>query len=366
VPEGEAVKVPLMRDTFLNDRETRARLAEFVATASRLSMGEQCEAFESEFAAWQGREYAVLFNSGSSANLALIQALLNIDFLSPGDKVGVSAVTWATNVMPLIQLGLEPVIFGEEKNAAAFVTHPLGYQGDPRPEKILLEDTCEALGSVVNGRKLGNLGLASTFSFYVGHHLSTIEGGMVCTDSGYLDAALKMVRAHGWDRNLSEERQRDLRELHQVDDFHAPFTFYELGFNLRPTEITGFLGRVQLPLLSAAIQKRRENFLRLAMVVNKGQEFKWPESAGFSPFCFPIHCFGNEDRAKRVARFREAGVEVRPIIAGNIQRHPFWKTHVRKEYPTPEADRMHDRGFYCTVRPDLTEEEMEIVEGCLR
>jgi CDP-4-dehydro-6-deoxyglucose reductase, E1 len=380
VPEGSPVRVPLMRDTFLNDRETRARLAEFVATAPRLSMGEQCEAFESEFAAWQGRKYAVLFNSGSSANLALIQALLNMEILRKGERVGVSALTWATNVMPLIQLGLEPMALdvswpffrtrakSDEPMSGMFITHPLGFVArEFCPVRESFEDACESLGTVINRRKVGNFGLASTFSFFVGHHLSTIEGGMVCTDDAGLAENLRMVRAHGWDRNVSPHVQKDLREAHGVDAFHAPYTFYVPGYNLRPTEITGFLGRTQLPLMNEAILKRQSIYERFAAAQSKElHKLDRSHITVLSAFAFPVIAQTVEMRDRYLARFRAAEVEVRPLIAGNIQRHPFWKAAGLPMYPTPGADFLHECAFYCPIRPDMTEEEMEIVEGCLR
>jgi len=368
---GATVRVPLMRDAFLNDRETRARLAEFVATAPRLSMGEQCEAFESEFAAWQGRKHAVLFNSGSSANLALIQALLNVGTLAKGERMGVSALTWATNVMPLIQLGLEPVAVDLcalplVEVEAVFITHPLGFMCCLPKARVVLEDTCESLGTRTKNGRLGNFGLASTFSFYVGHHLSTIEGGMVCTDDASLANVLRMVRAHGWDRNVDKHVQKDLREAHGVTDFHAPYTFYSLGYNLRPTEITGFLGRTQLPLMDEATLKRQAIYERFAAAQSKElHKLDRSHMTVLSAFAFPVIAPSSQVRRMYLDRFHVAGVEVRPLIAGNIQRHPFWKAAGLPTYPTPGADFLHDCAFYCPLRPDMTEEEMEIVEGCL-
>jgi CDP-4-dehydro-6-deoxyglucose reductase, E1 len=373
-------KVPLVRDAFLNDAETRIRLADFILTEPRLSMGHECRKFEEEFSAWQGRRYSVLFNSGSSANLALVQSLLNTGTLKKGDRVGVSALTWATNVMPLIQLGLEAVAMDTypgnlrdcpvpgPRPAAEFITQPLGFAAieECRPNYLILEDNCEALGTQTPVGKTGNFGLASTFSFFVGHHLSTIEGGMICTDDYRLAACLRMVRAHGWDRNLDAEAQRGWRTQYGVDDFHAPYTFYVPGYNLRPTEITGFLGRTQLPLMNEAILKRQAIYERFAAAQSKElRKLDRRHLSVLSAFAFPVICEDKLMRANYVERFLIAGVEVRPLIAGNIQRHPFWKAAGLPTYPTPGADFLHDCAFYCPIRPDLTEEEMQIIEGCL-
>ena len=169
----------------------------------------------------------MMFNSGSSANLALLSSLQQIGFLKEGDNIGFSTLTWATNVMPMIQLGFNPVPIDVNLDTfnineddllkkiyrlkAVFITNALGFCSDLDMIKkicednhiLLLEYNCESLGSVYKGVKLGNFGLASTFSFFVGHHLSTIEGGMVCTDDYVLYNVLKSVREHGWLRNNS-------------------------------------------------------------------------------------------------------------------------------------------------------------------
>ena len=257
--------IRLMEKTFYNEKETKRKLCDFIEKADRLSMSKECEKFEKSFSEYQGREYAVLFNSGSSANLALIQALLNLKKLKRGDEIGFSALTWATNVMPLVQLGLDPVPIDISLNnlnvnsgnflkvlekkinlKSLFITNLLGFCGDLDKIKevceerglekiILLEDNCESLGSIYKNKKLGNFGFASTYSFFVGHHLSTIEGGMVCTDDKSLYEMLSMVRAHGWGRSLDPKNRKDLQKKNNIEDFYENYTFYTLGYNLRPT-----------------------------------------------------------------------------------------------------------------------------------
>lgn len=375
------MKVPLMRDTFLRENDTCDALSEFVRTTPRLSMGPVCLQFEQEFAAWQGRKHAVLVNSGSSANLLLIQALLNMGGLKRGDRVGVSALTWATNVMPIVQLGMEPVVcdvftkdFRAEQDGRTadlyFLTHALGWPAIYHGARdMIIEDTCEALGTETGGVRCGNFGLASTFSFYVGHHLSTIEGGMVCTDDHELAVNLRVARAHGWDRDLDQGSRTLLRAVFEIPTFHAPYTFYGSGFNLRPTEITGFLGLTQLPLMDEAIKRRELLYSILAKTKAYNPDFLVHDRGHIktlSAFCFPVVCKTPALRAQYVQRFTEAGVEVRPLIAGNIQRHPFWKKAGLPQYPTPGADYLHENAFYAPLRPDLTEEEIMTIEGCLR
>ncbi|HEY1645377.1 MAG TPA: aminotransferase class V-fold PLP-dependent enzyme, partial [Candidatus Saccharimonadales bacterium] len=268
--------INLIKSTFHKEKQTKKELQAFIKNSEILSFGPECQKFERKFAKWQGRKYCIFLNSGSSANLAIIQSLLNLGKIKKGDYVGFSALTWSTNVMPLIQLGLKVAPVDVELDTLnvsssqlkktlkkhplkmLFITNLLGFCDDleeireicKEQKIILIEDNCESLGSEYKGEKLGNFGLASTFSFYVGHHMSTIEGGAVCTNSEQLASMLRIVRAHGWDRNLSEKGQIKLRDKHKVNStFYSRYTFYDLGYNLRPTEINGFIGNTQIKYL---------------------------------------------------------------------------------------------------------------------
>jgi CDP-6-deoxy-D-xylo-4-hexulose-3-dehydrase len=247
--------IKLVKSSFYNETKTKKALAKFILETDRLSMGEQCLEFERAFAVKQQRDFALFVSSGSAANLVLVQALINLGRLKIGDKVGFSALTWPTNVMPLIQLGLIPVPLDCDPKTlnvsptilkkkakdlqGLFITNVLGFADKIDEIKeicdkngiIFFEDNCESLGSKVGKTLLGNFGVASTFSFFVGHHMSTIEGGMICTDDAELYQAMTMARAHGWDRNLNPPQQTELREEHDIDDFYARYTFYDLAYN---------------------------------------------------------------------------------------------------------------------------------------
>ena len=281
------MKIKLIKNTFHKEIDTKKELTEFIMNSSKLSMGDQCSIFENNFAAFHNCKYGVLVNSGSSANLLLIQALLILGKLKKGDKVGISGLTWSTNVMPLIQLGLVPVPIDVKKNTlnvslenleninnennlkGFFITNLLGFCSNLKEiEKycknkniLLFEDNCESLGTVHAGKLLGTFGIASTSSFFVGHHLSTIEGGMVITNDEELNDALLIARAHGWSRNLKSSKQEILKNRNKIDDFYDKYTFYDLGFNLRPTEITGYLGNTQIKYLNEMISIREKNLL---------------------------------------------------------------------------------------------------------
>lgn len=387
--------IPLMKNAFLNEYETKKALAEFILRTDRLSMDAKCVEFENAFSKFQGRDHAILFNSGGSANLALLQALKNLGQLKDGDCVGFSALTWSTNTMPIIQMGLVPVPLDCEPSTlnvmsthlleriqqvdlkALFLTNVLGFTGDIEEIKkiclgkdiILLEDNCESLGTSVNNIKAGNFSLGSTFSFFVAHHMSTIEGGMICTDDGDLAEMLRIVRANGWDRNLTSAQQYKWRKKHNIhSEFQAKYTFYDLGFNFRPTEITGFLGLYQLQFLANNISVREKNYLRLEEIFKKNDDLillKHDHIDVLSTFAFPVVCKTPELRETYLARFSGAGIEIRPMIAGNMQKQPFYKKYVKDEYDLPGTDFLHECGFYCGNYPELTESDLEIISSCL-
>lgn len=387
--------IPLMKNAFLNEHDTLKALSDFIIKADRLSMDSKCFEFESEFAKKQGRKFGVLFNSGGSANLALIQALKNLEYLKESENVGFSALTWSTNTMPIIQLGLVPVPIdcspdtlncmstnlldrlNQTNLKVFFLTNALGFVGDVLEIKkicdergiVLIEDNCESLGTVAFDQKAGNFGLASTFSFFVAHHMSTIEGGMICTDDEDLCDMLKIVRANGWDRNLSAKAQIELRKKHSISsEFEAKYSFYDLGYNLRPTEITGFLGLYQLQFLDDNINSREKNYLRIEQELIKNDDFivlKHEHISTLSTFAFPFVCKTPELRDKYLAQFSGAGIEIRPMIAGNMQKQPFYRKYVETLYDLPGADLLHSNGFYCGNYPELSNTDLETIISCL-
>jgi CDP-6-deoxy-D-xylo-4-hexulose-3-dehydrase len=387
--------IPLMKNAFLNEYETKKALADFILQAGRLSMDAECHKFECKFSDFQGRKEAVLFNSGGSANLAMLQALKNLGKLQDGDRVGFSALTWSTNTMPIIQMGLVPVAIDcdistlnvtsrtlverleQTDMRAFFITHALGFTGDldvvkavcEKRDILLIEDSCESLGTTLPSGKAGNFGIGASFSFFVAHHMSTIEGGMVCTDDLEFAEMLRIVRANGWDRNLTAYQQHKWRRKFDIDsEFDAKYTFYDLGFNMRPTEITGFLGQYQMRFLEANIQSRERNYLRLEKLMTENDDLivlKHDHIATLSTFAFPVVCKTPELRDRYVARFAGAGIEIRPLIAGNMQRQPFYRKYVKELYALPGTDFLHRNGFYCGNYPELSETDLETISSCL-
>jgi CDP-4-dehydro-6-deoxyglucose reductase, E1 len=390
------IRIPLIKNAFTENRKTMRALADFVLHSKKLSMGEKCVQFEKSFALMQGRRHAVLFNSGGSSNLALLQALKNLGLIKEKDKIGFSALTWSTNVMPIIQLGLEAVPIDcrtdtlncmsetaipelKRHNCKSFfITNALGFAGDldkiktecEKENIVLLEDNCESLGTELEQGYTGNFGLASTFSFFIAHHLSTIEGGMVCTDNLELSNMLKIVRANGWDRNLNLQEQKLIRKKHHIrSEFEAKYSFYDLGFNLRPTEITGLLGLTQLKYLKNNMETRKRNFLRIDKIIRQNDDFV-PISHSHikfvSAFAIPFVCKSPKLRLKYVNKFNKAGIEIRPVIAGNMQRQPFYKKYVKNTLVLSGADFLHYSGFYCGNSPDYSEKEIQCIIDCIK
>lgn len=381
--------IPLIKSTFYNEEKVKADLIRFIKKSKKLSFGNECEKFEKNFAKYQGRKRCVFVNSGSSANLALIQALLNLKRIKKGDKVAFSALTWATNAMPLIQLGLDPVpvdieidtlnissekfieVVKNNKIKALFITNILGFCGDideikkicDKNKIILIEDNCESLGTVYKGEKLGNFGLASTCSFYVGHHMSTIEGGSICTDDDELADMLSLVRAHGWDRNLEFSKQDEIRKKFKVNStFYSRYTFYDLGYNLRPTEINGFIGNQEIKNIDKIIKKRNKNFLKIAKIIYKNDKFyplRYNHIDFVSNFAIPVVCKTQKIRDDLVSRC-DGRVEIRPIVGGDITRQPFFGKYIDSKFNNKNAKLAHEQGLYLGNNPELTEKEMNI------
>lgn len=389
-------RINLIKSTFYNEEDTKEKLCDFIKDAKILSMKSECEKFEQSFSKKQERKYSVYVYNGSSANLLLIQALVNMKKLNAGDKIFVSNLTWPTNVMPLIQLGLIPIFLDvelENLNVSSsilekayekhkdvkglFITNALGFCADIDNIKsfceekgiLFFEDNCESLGSVYKGIRLGNFGYASTFSFFVGHHISTIEGGMICTDDEELYENLKMARSHGWTRNNSEAFKEEMKKNNEINDFYDIYTFYNLAFNFRPTEINGFIGNTQIKYWDEIVSKREENFNRFNEAINSNEDILKLELKGMdivSNFGMPIIFRDKELFEKYKKKFIENNIEVRPIIAGNIAKQPFLKGKDFLETDTSNSDNISRNGFYCGNNPELNEDEMERILKLLK
>lgn len=385
--------IKLVNNALYNHKKTIDGLCKFVKKTNQLTMGDKCKEFEETFSKHIGVNYSVLCNSGASANLVLLQALKNLNLIKEGDKVGFTAITWSTNVMPIMQMGFNPVpidIDAEYLNNTTetlkdeikdikvmFITNVLGFTGDLKEIQklcaengvLLIEDNCESFGTEYVGQKTGTFGFASTHSFYVAHHISTIEGGMISTDNEILDTALRVTRANGWDRNLSKDFQDAFRGAYNITDEHkARYTFYDLAYNVRPTEITGYLGCEQIKYADEIIKKRERNYLRFKKAIQRNDDIitiKDDHLTTKSIFSIPLLFKTKEKKKEYQDRFERAGIEIRPIIAGNIVNQPFYKKYVKESKELKGANFIENNGFYFGNPPDATEDEIRQKLNCL-
>jgi CDP-6-deoxy-D-xylo-4-hexulose-3-dehydrase len=374
-------KIDLVKDTI--DGDDIQKLISWLQTNPRLTKGELTVQFEKEWSDWLGKKYSVFVNSGSSANLAAIYGLLLSGKLK-NNKIVVPAVSWVTTVTPAVQFGMEPImcecdeenlglninhlkqIIEEHNPSCIILVHVLGFPNHmdeilelcEKHDIRLIEDTCESMGSEYNNKKLGTFGDLSTFSFYFGHHMSTIEGGMISTDDEDLYHILLSIRSHGWDRDLPKSKQVELREKYKIGNFRSLYTFYYPGFNLRATDLQAFIGLQQLQKLGTIIENRNINYQRYHDGI-KNTEWKVnpPSNSFISNFSYPVI---TKNIKELVEKLTENNIECRPLICGSINEHPFWYERYGKQ-ELPISKRVHEYGLYLPNNHQMTIEEVDTV-----
>ena len=374
-------KIDLVKDTI--DGDDIQKLISWLQTNPRLTKGELTVQFEKEWSEWLGKKYSVFVNSGSSANLAAIYGLLLSGKLK-NNKIVVPAVSWVTTVTPAVQFGMEPIMCEcDEENLGLNINHLKQIIKDHDPSCIILvhvlgfpnhmdeilelcekhniqliEDTCESMGSEYNNKKLGTFGDLSTFSFYFGHHMSTIEGGMISTDDEDLYHILLSIRSHGWDRDLPKSKQVELRKKYNIGDFRSLYTFYYPGFNLRATDLQAFIGLQQLKKLNTIIENRNINYQRYHDGI-KNAEWKVnpPTNSFISNFSYPVI---TKNIKELVEKLTENNIECRPLICGSINEHPFWYERYGKQ-ELPISKKVHEYGLYLPNNHQMTIEEVDKV-----
>lgn len=381
-------KIDLVKDTI--DNSDIDHLIEWLKTYPRLTKGPVTEKFEEAWSKWVGCKYSIFVNSGSSANLLMLAAILELYNLR-NKLVVVPSLGWATDLAPVMQLGFKPIlvdvdtsnlavdvdhleqIFKEQKPATMLLVSVLGLS--PRMGEIvslckkynviLLEDNCESQGTKYNGIKLGNFGLMSSFSTYFGHTMSTIEGGMVCTNDKSVYNILKQLRSHGWDRDLDSDSQKELRSRWNVSEFSSLYTFYVPGFNVRSTDLQAVIGLKQLEKVDDMIVQRHKNF---ELFKEKLSPYTWfPQEVIGSytaSFCIPIVANSPEEKREIIKELLSKNIECRPLICGSMGTQPFYiKKYGRVELPN--VTKIDACGLYIPNHPKLTEEEIERMCNCI-
>ena len=347
-------KIPLAIPQFGSD-EVIESVESLLSTW--VTMGKKVRSFESQFKDYVGQKGALMVNSGSSANLLALSALSSPNFdnrIKPGDEVICPAVTWPTSVYPILNVGAKPVLVDVDLNTLNVSSETIEDAITPRTKAImavhlmgnpcqtdkikqiadkreinLIEDCCEAHGAKIGNKSVGSFGICSTFSFFLSHHITTIEGGIVLTNNNAILDIATAQRAHGWIREM-----RNADEIaKEFPDVDKRFLFYETGFNLRPTEIQGAFGIHQIKKLDGFVKTRRNIAKEWNKSLNKFKDYLiLPEEIDgttHSYFAYPITVKENAPFSrKEITEFLESKlIETRPIAGGNLTEQPSAKLY---------------------------------------
>lgn len=371
-------RIRLAEETI--ERAELAALGRWLLTATTITKGPLTEELEHAVAARVGAPHALFVNSGSAANLIAIYALMQArGWTRP--KVVAPAVSWVTTVTPAIQLGAEVHLCDCDEHSlgldiahleellerhrpdVVIAVHVLGHGGDmeriadlcARHGAVLLEDACEAFGSVQDGRHLGTLGVMGTYSCYYGHQISTIEGGFLVTADRELLNIARSLRAHGWVRDVDADFARAWEEGFAIDDVRRLYSFHFPGFNCRSTDLNAFLGLSQLNRSTDTIRRREENFSHYQRLLDG--RF-WTQRSRYERLSSLAYGTLVADRSAVCRHLGVLGIETRPLICGSIGRQPFWIKRFGAQ-PLAHADVVHDHGMYLPNHPKLAAADIE-------
>ena len=364
----------------------RAKLAKFILTSDKFTQGEEVEEFENKWSEWLGCKHSLFVTSGSTANFLLVSAIIDKFNLQKGDKVLLPSCTWVTNINPIFQLGLTPIFCDitfedysfdlenlkriSEKHPdikMVFVTHLLGIPANVDgykkyfPNAIFIDDVCESHGCTNPDRsKVGSDSLGSTFSFYFGHHMSTIEGGMISTNDSDLYDLMKMKRTHGLARASSKFDEYASKN----PEIERSFLFVSDGYNFRNTELAAVLGIEQLKRLDSFIDVRRKYYKEFVDLHNSKECFhKITFKEGNSSFCFPFLCKDKDTKSKLLDLFNEYGIEYRPVVGGNLLKQPYMKGHyVECASENLTVDILHENCIYIGNNQFITNKEIDLIK----
>jgi len=379
--------IKLVADTI--DENDVKVLIEWLSSSPppRLTKGPVTVELQKKWSKYIGANHSVFVNSGSSAILLTLYALLETGRLK-NKKIVVPSLSWLTDVSSAMQIGLEPIlcdcnmedlsvdlnklekIFTKEKPSALLLVSVLGLVPDMssivemcrKHDVLLIEDVAESMGSSYHGKNLGTFGIASIFSTYFGHHISTIEGGFVSTDDYELSQIFLSMRNHGWDRDMDENMQKKMRDEWGVDDFQGLYTFYYPGFNLRSTDLQAYIGLSQIDKLDNFSKLRNNNFHMYNSEINCNiLKIKEKDFCFTSNFAYPIV---NKKRESIIQGLRDEDIEARPLIAGSMGRQPFWvKKYGYAEFEN--CDIVHKYGFYIPNHQGLSLNDVGKISGII-
>lgn len=349
------------------------------------TMGEGVKQFEEDFAKFVNSKYAVMVNSGSSANLLAVAALFYTKNpkLKRGDEVIVPAVSWSTTYYPLYQYGLKLKFVDVDLNTLNFDLEQLekaitentkmifavNLLGNPNDFNainkiiegkniILLEDNCESMGAEFKGKQTGTFGLMGTFSTFYSHHMATMEGGLIVTDDEELFHVLVSIRAHGWTRHLPKEN----KVSNKSDNwFEESFRFVLPGYNMRPVEMSGVVGVEQLKKLPSFLDQRRKNAKLFIELFSNNKDFyiqQNTDNSSWFGFSFIIKPDSVLERMDIVKKLEANNIDCRPIVTGDFTKNEVLKYFDYEIFgEMKNAQYLDKRGFFVgNHQVDLTEE----------
>jgi CDP-6-deoxy-D-xylo-4-hexulose-3-dehydrase len=380
-------KWQLINDS-ITDSDKKA-LADFINTPNqRFTQGEKVREFEVEWSKWEGVKYSTFVNSGASANYIMTSIMKERKGLG---EVIVSPLGWISDVAPLVNLGFKPVFVDvsmetmsitldnikravTDKTVGVCLVHVLGFNAinDELVEfckdsdLFLIEDCCEAHGATYQNRKSGSLSDVSNFSFYFGHHITTVEGGMVCTNDNDIHQLARAFRSHGMTRELSDEVQNKYKK--EYPNLNPLFTFAVPGYNMRNQEINAVLGLEQLKRLDYNIWNRQDNFRLWVSCLDPIKYQVSFQEEGNSNFSLPLIILNSNkllfEGVCRILDEEEVEYRIGTAGGGNQARQPYLEKYEFRAHDLTNVDYIHDFGLYVGNHPELDKEE--IIKLCDR
>ena len=399
------MRVPLASSGL---RDSDINLVNEVLRSGNLTMGSEVKNFEKLMCEYLKVKHFVMVNSGSSANLLMLEALLrptkSKPKLHPGNGVLVPAIAWPTTIWPVIQLGLIPLFVDVDPKTLAidltkaqklidesripvaglFPIHPLGYSIPPshldsfvlRNNLILINDVCESLGSWNEGLHAGTSGTAGSFSFYFSHHITTMEGGGIATNESELADDLRSMRSHGWSRDRSDVKEWTA----EISNTDSKFLFVSTGYNVRPMEIQAVIGSAQIKDISNFVKRRRAIAKKVNMslsgtdlsVIGRESLSGEADEESNSWMLIPIYVSGNAatQRKRLILEALELkGIETRPVLTGNFLAQPAIQRITRYAIESKAftvAQDITDKAFMVGAHHDLTDDQVDFLCQSLR
>ena len=359
-------------------------MEKFIKSRKYLNQSIFTKNFEKKFSKFLNLKYSIFVNSGSSANLLMSQVLLEGKYLK-NKTVVLPAVSWSTTVSPFLQLGYKVILCDSDKDTLGLcmkdldkickrfnpglvvVVNVLGHSNDFQKIKNLkkkynfklIEDNCESLGSTIGKKKLGTFGLSSSHSFYYGHHISTIEGGMISTnDKNFYNLALA-IRSHGWARDMEKNFRLNLEKKFKIDEFKSLFTFYYSGFNIRSTDFNASIGIEQMKKISRISKLRHKNYdryrLNLKSFWYQKSNSKILSSFGYATFV--------KNRIEVYKFLKSQKIQSRPLICGNMGQQPFIRKNIKKRDNLINAQFIDKYGIYLPNHANLSLKDVDYISN---